>query len=350
MKKKILIGFCSALMLFTVACSPHGHTYDRSWESNETHHWKEPTCGCDVVSDYAEHVLGLDGFCVFCERALTATSGVEYAVSKDGKSAIAVGFLGGLDQTKVKVASKLNDLPVTEIGEFAFEGQDLLASIALPETVTKIGEHAFSSCSLLSSVEINGELTEIGAYAFNNCYALSQINLPESLTDLGEGAFLACESLVSVKIPDNLTTISRSAFSVCRKLTEVAFGKKLTKIGKFAFAHCEKLSKIQIPDGVTEIGESAFNSCRGLRGVVLPKTVTKIGASAFDATFELVVYYEGTQADWLQVSIGEGSVPEPYYYSEAEPALNADGTAYEGRYWRYVDGEPAIWTKEEDKK
>lgn len=39
-----------------------------------------------------------------------------------------------------------------------------------------------------------------------------------------------------------------------------------------------------------------------------------------------------------------------YYYSESEPTLNEDGTAYDGNYWKYdTDGvTPIVWvyTKE----
>ena len=36
-----------------------------------------------------------------------------------------------------------------------------------------------------------------------------------------------------------------------------------------------------------------------------------------------------------------------YYYSEPEPALNADGTAYDGNFWHYdTDGNVVIWKKE----
>lgn len=32
-----------------------------------------------------------------------------------------------------------------------------------------------------------------------------------------------------------------------------------------------------------------------------------------------------------------------YYYSETEPALNEDGSGYDGNYWRYADGVPTPW-------
>jgi hypothetical protein len=58
MGKKFLIAVSSleaiCLAVFS-GCDNHAHTYDRSWKYNETHHWKEPTCGCDEISLYAEH-------------------------------------------------------------------------------------------------------------------------------------------------------------------------------------------------------------------------------------------------------------------------------------------------------
>ena len=35
-----------------------------------------------------------------------------------------------------------------------------------------------------------------------------------------------------------------------------------------------------------------------------------------------------------------------YYYSETEPAINEDETAYDGNYWHFVEGEIVIWVKE----
>ena len=33
-----------------------------------------------------------------------------------------------------------------------------------------------------------------------------------------------------------------------------------------------------------------------------------------------------------------------YYYSESEPSLNDDGTAYDGNYWHYDEnGEIVVW-------
>jgi len=78
------------------------------------------------------------------------------------------------------------------------------------------------------------------------------------------------------------------------------------------------------------------------------------------------VFYKGTRAEWEALkeagaftdttfscgAIGlDGSNSQVffpiYYYSENEPPLNEDGTAYDDNYWHYAeDGvTPVIWKK-----
>ena len=65
------------------------------------------------------------------------------------------------------------------------------------------------------------------------------------------------------------------------------------------------------------------------------------------------VYYGGTAEEWENIQfdiVSTLSAPiknaTRYYYSETEPELNAEGTAYDDNYWHYVDGEVVVWTKE----
>ena len=103
----------------------------------------------------------------------------------------------------------------------------------------------------------------------------------------------------------------------------------LTGLNKGAFRDCSSLTCITIPDGVTSIGMQAFYGCS-------LKTV----------------FYKGTAAQWGKISINsyndDLTNASRYYYSESEPTLNSDGTAYNGNYWHYnTDGvTPVIWKKE----
>ena len=85
-----------------------------------------------------------------------------------------------------------NDLPVTSIGDWSFQGCYSLESITIPDSVTSIGKQAFSGC-----------------------YSLSSITIPDSVTFIGEQAFSDCTSLTSMTIPDSVTSIDTRAFSGC---------------------------------------------------------------------------------------------------------------------------------------
>ena len=62
------------------------------------------------------------------------------------------------------------------------------------------------------------------------------------------------------------------------------------------------------------------------------------------------VYYCGTQEEWNNISIkADNAIIDnvtKIFYSETEPSLNDEGTAYNGNYWHYVEGEIVVWVKE----
>ena len=148
--------------------------------------------------------------------------------------------------------------------------------------------------------------------------------------------------------------LNKGAFSGCSGLTSVTLPDSVTSIGYGAFRSCSGLTSITIPDSVTSIGEYAFGYCSGLTSVTIGNSVTSIGDSAFYNCSRLkTVFYKGLAEQWNKISIdsyGNNSLTSAtrYYYSETEPALNAEGTAYNGNYWHYdTDGiTPVIWKKE----
>ena len=90
-----------------------------------------------------------------------------------------------------------------------------------------------------------------------------------------------------------------------------------------------------------------FGECSNLEYIIISSKTETIVSSAFKECISLnTLYYAGSNSDWESINfLYESPSTTVYFYSEAEPALNADGTGYDGNYWYYDEnGEPAIWT------
>ena len=275
---------------------------------------------------------------------------------------------------------------VTSIGEYTFSGCSSLASVTFGEgsQLATIGEYAFAGCNSLASITIPDSVTSIGDRAFDDCSSLASITIPDSVTSIGVFVFSGCSSLASITIPAGVTSIGYSAFNNCDNLTSVYYlgdiagwcgisgldeimsngpalyinGAKVEgelvipdgveTIPDHAFDGQTGITSIVIPNSVTSIGNRAFSYCSGLTSIVIPVSVTIIGYGVFNGGAIARVYYGGTKEQWLKINISDImndnlTDADRYYYSETEPALNEDGSAYDGNYWRYVDGVPTPW-------
>ena len=143
--------------------------------------------------------------------------------------------------------------------ELSYYGHD---SITIPPkvridgnvyTVTSIGERAFEFNNKLKSVNIPEGVTSIGARAFYGCFRLASIDIPESVTSIGDLAFSRCKSLASIDIPENVTSIGDNAFESCSSLTSIKIPEEVTSIGYWAFYGCDNLEpKLLIYDKGTK--------------------------------------------------------------------------------------------------
>ena len=203
----------------------------------------------------------------------------------------------GEDQSTIIIPSMINGKNVTKIGREAFEEENELTQIILPDGLISIEERAFHECDNLTSIILPDSLTTIGAEAFLECSKLSNITIPQNVTSIGEGAFGVCDVL-------NIT-VGNGNQSYCI-VNGILFNKNKTKlffcprniigsysipngvvsIGDYAFEGCKGLSDITIPDSVTSIGYYAFEDCSGLKNITIPKNVTSIGEYAFSLSGE----------------------------------------------------------------
>jgi fibronectin type 3 domain-containing protein len=170
--------------------------------------------------------------------------------------------------TDLVIPDTIAGLPVTSIGDWAFDECDNLTSITIPNSVTRIGDHAFSWCSSLTGITIPDSVTTIDDYAFNGCIRLKSITIPESVTSMGDCVFRLCEGLINVTIPNSITSI-----------------------GENEFQFCYSLKSIIIPASVTTIGSKAFSDSGIVYAIILSSN-TKIVNDAFDEYAKLIYSYK----------------------------------------------------------
>ena len=103
-----------------------------------------------------------------------ATEGLHYQKIA-GKQEYAVIGLGMAEEIDIVIPSTYKGLPVTKIGDFAFQKYTGLTSVVIGDSVTSIGNSAFEGCYGLTSVVIGDSVTKIGGWAFYDCSGLKNI-------------------------------------------------------------------------------------------------------------------------------------------------------------------------------
>ncbi|MFZ3131136.1 MAG: immunoglobulin-like domain-containing protein [Desulfosporosinus sp.] len=82
----------------------------------------------------------------------------------------------------VTIPSTLGGVPVTSIGQGAFQEHTNFTSIIIPQGVTSIGDYAFGWCTGLTSISMPQAVTSIGMQAFASCTGLTSMKFNSSTT------------------------------------------------------------------------------------------------------------------------------------------------------------------------
>ena len=319
-------------------------------------------------------------------RAKTSINGT-YTI-KDGTKCIASSAFYDCDNlTSITIPQS-----VTTIGSFVFWKCKKLENVELSSNLTAIGTATFYQCENLSNIVIPDSVTSIGGSAFEYCKKLKTVQMGDKITSIKSRAFSECNSLKSIIIPNSVQTLENEVFWNCYSLERIDIGSGVTSISSESFYNCtalkgvyitdivawckiefrgssgnplsctknlylnnELITQLVIPETVTMINTYTFFNCGEITSVIVPSSVKIIDHDAFLHCSNLVnVYYAGTIEDWGKIKIGIMNQPfmnaTRYYYSESEPTLNTDGTAYGGNYWHYIDGEIVVWTYVKDEE
>jgi hypothetical protein len=142
---------------------------------------------------------------------LYAQTEADFGVKKsaDGKSITITSYEGSA--TTVNIPAKIQNLPVTEIGNGAFAQNMKITSVTIPNGVTSIGSTAFSTCSQLTNVTIPSSVKSIGVSAFANSQRLASITIPASVTEIKNKTFSFCRGITSVTFGGTIPSSSFAA-------------------------------------------------------------------------------------------------------------------------------------------
>lgn len=212
-------------------------------------------------------------------------------------SALALAFLLALSvacSPKTNPENASNDgFTFTEIGEtLAVSGYTGSKSkVVIPDkkdgkSVTRIMENAFDTNEIVVEVVIPQGVTEIDEFAFKDCKNLKTVNIPSSVNKIGESAFIGCNSLNYTE-DDGLFYLGSSENPY------------------YYLSHVAKtVEDVVVQDDCKIIGGGAFENCKSLTVLKLPKKLIRISDNAFTGADALrSLFYFGTEADWNKITL-----------------------------------------------
>ena len=189
----------------------------------------------------------------------TVSEGLEFSLNDDGVSYSVIG-IGSCTDADLVIPSEYNGLPVTGIGEAAFEDCSTPTSVTIPDSVTTIGEFAFCVCNNLVNITIPDSVTNIDRAAFSvTAYFYDEANWENGVLYIGNHLIATRETLSGAyTIRSGTITIADEAFLNRGNLTSIAVPSSVINIGHRAFEQCRSLDNLTISDGIKNIESSAF--------------------------------------------------------------------------------------------
>lgn len=191
-----------------------------------------------------------------------------------------------------------------------WETRDLIKSIVIKNGITHISKSAFAACSNATKVSIPNTVITIGHSAFFEMNSLTNIIIPDGVKAIEDSAFEDCVKLENITIGKGVKTIGNAVFRNCKSLKTVSIPDNVTYLGWDVFRLCDNLTSVEIGSGITNISRGMFYGCTNLKEVQIDKKVASIEWDSFNNCSNLTdVYYNGMEAEWNKIEIGEYNEP-----------------------------------------
>ena len=213
--------------------------------------------------------------------ARAETSGdYEYTLLEDGTAAI-TAYTGS--DADVVIPSELDGHTVTVIESYAFEENEALISVTIPEGVTTLSNYSFNYNDSLELIRLPASLQLIESPAwYGNPKLEVEVAEGNPVFEVVDGALIDKErrALISLCWPD---------------ADEYVVPEGVEIIERDALSDLESLRSVVIPEGVTTLAEYAVSDCYSLELVTLPASLKSVGWGCFSG------------CDMLELEVAEGN-------------------------------------------
>ena len=290
---------------------------------------------------------------------------VEY-VEKGGNAELNKAWFRLVGEYEVPESVEINGetYDVVSIANDAFEDQDALTVLSIPDSLTGISNDSFNGCTnddfavrvnsdtdayatvktlsvnyivddegtglaykkftskdgweiygtandtlLEGDVSINAfddmDVISIGDAAFALQSEIESITMVDTITSIGKFAFADCISLTDATLSEGAEGMLDSTFENCVSLENVSIPSKITEL-KNTYNGCSALKRVIIPENITAIYDKTFANCTELETVVIPETVT---------TFDSIVGFKDEtqeEAEYVNTNNGKKWVDNPF--------------------------------------
>ena len=307
--RTVITSLLLVAMLFTVcafsACEGNGGSGDDAAKIEEL--TQQLSEAAQKLKEAEAEVERLGEQVEALKMTVGGTDNIDYMLSTDGSSYIAIGPKEGCTDSHFEIATVYEGLPVTEVGDQAFMGYNqanleagtvscVIRSVSIPSTVRVIGEKAFAELTELKDATFGGPFDgTTGKEAFissgleffkfpagqirtpegflRSNHSLKTVILPDGMTTIGVNCFFDCTEIRDLYFPDSITHIEFAAFWGSFYITIANWPTNLEYLGKEAFYYCVKIAcAVHFGPNFKYFGANALYAARSLESVTFEVT------------------------------------------------------------------------------
>ena len=216
----------------------------------------------------------------------------------------------------------INYLTDLNDSQYCFEYEFVALTAIITGVKNHLCLHNHNDLNVPSFVLNRYTVTAIADNAFENNQEIIRLTLPNSVATLGSGALSGCIRLTDIVLENNNPYF---AFK-----DGVLFGKEGEDLTKLIFYTAKNTAtSYMIPDGITEVAVGAFYGNGYLKNVTIGKDVTVVGDRVFVACLSLqnIYVHEENTAFVSTAKYGDAAVGVLYAIKSKLPNGNVDEAA-----------------------